>query len=166
MTHRARAYILCVGPRVPDSTDVRADPEAGYRVDVMANEEGCVQCHARRVLLVRAHVVRLAQRLVVKQTQAYAARSPDCKWAPLEEWKTVELKESKPKSGTRLELEAKAKRGLLNKVHGAITLKIMQLLTEVFCKVLTECEGSVCHTLPPAGYLPKMDCTCLSLLLT
>ena len=134
------------GPRVPDSTDVRADPEAGYRVDVMANEEGCVQCHARRVLLVRAHVVRLAQRLVVKQTQAYAARSPDCKWAPLEEWKTVELKESKPKSGTRLELEAKAKRGLLNKVHGAITLKIMQLLTEVFCKVLTECEGSVCHT--------------------
>ena len=71
----------------------------------------------------------------------------DVLWSGLGDWKETIAAEQKAEGGgkskTKQDMEDKARKSLLNKVHNAITDKLMVTLTEISSKLMTMTEGQI-----------------------
>lgn len=71
----------------------------------------------------------------------------DVIWSGLGEWKEAIAEEVKAEGGgkseTKKAIEDKARRSLLNKVHNAVTAKLMAVLTEISSQIMSKTEEQI-----------------------
>lgn len=71
----------------------------------------------------------------------------DVLWSGLGDWKEAVAAEQKAEGGgkskTKQDMEDKARKSLLNKVHNAVTEKLMFTLTEISSKLMTMTEDQI-----------------------